>query len=173
MHLEFLLFAFSVLHCPASCFQTFIRISDPENCFLFKENNNEWKMKLWSIHVTPGIKILWQWVYWDSSWNPLSWQALCTSCLPGRGCAEQTFVFSIFVAIVRCGSPFLEGWCILIHRRGLLAPSSLLALYGIIGSLRLEKTSCWSTGMGCPVSGGVTVSGGVWEPWRCGTEGHG
>ena len=24
----------------------------------------------------------------------------------------------------------------------------------------------------CPGSGGVTISGGVPEPWRCGTEGH-
>ena len=25
----------------------------------------------------------------------------------------------------------------------------------------------------CPGSGGVTVPGGIKEPWRCGTEGHG
>ena len=25
----------------------------------------------------------------------------------------------------------------------------------------------------CPESSGVTVLGGVQEPWRCGTEGHG
>ena len=23
------------------------------------------------------------------------------------------------------------------------------------------------------LGGGVTIPGGVWEPWRCGTEGHG